>query len=393
MDYLHLAMLLPMLLALLALGMNHCLAWSFFARAGQRPHPAESPPAAIVMPVRGLDQAAEANFQSLFVQDYPNAYEVIFAVEDLDDPAIPVIQQMIRQHPGVQGRLVFSGAPEVVATGKIRNLIAGFAESRGELVVFVDSDVHLPPTLLRDAAGCVADPAVGLAFAAPVCEGPECWAAALHNLAVNASALQYVASAARGRLTAAVGALMVSRREVIEHIGGLEPLGGRVVGIDISLGQAVRRAGYAIRLLPQPARIYHACDTLGRVWRQMQRWLVTIRRYYPAFPIAVVVAALPLWWSLLFVGVALLRGQYVGAGLALVAGVLAAQVAAAGLINTMLVHDSKLWRYLWVASLSELCFLPIFVHSLLTSRVYWRGRWVRVNPDLSGNDVMGKPKT
>jgi ceramide glucosyltransferase len=388
MDYLHLAMLLPILLALLALALNHCLAWSFFARVDRSPQPAQPPTAAIIMPVRGLDQGAEANFQSLFAQDYPNIYEVVFAVEDVDDPAIPVIQQIIRQHPGVQGRLVLSGERAIAATGKIRNLIAGIAESRYELVVFVDSDVHLPPTFLRDAAGCVADPAVGLAFAAPVCEGPECWAAALHNLAVNASAIQYAASAARGRLTAAVGALMVARREVIERIGGLEPLGGRVVGIDISLGQAVRRAEYAIRLLPQPARIYHARDTLGRVWRQMQRWLVTIRRYYPAFPIAVIVAALPLWWSLLFLGVALLCGRYVGAGLALVAGVLAAQVAAAALINAGLVRDAKLWRYLWVAALSELCFLPIFLHSLLTSRVYWRGRWVRVNPDLSASEVM-----
>ncbi|MEO0869302.1 MAG: hypothetical protein AAFY17_12835 [Cyanobacteria bacterium J06642_11] len=39
-------------------------------------------------------------------------------------------------------------------------------------------------------------------------------------------------------------------------------------------------------------------------------------------------------------------------------------------------HDKKLWPFLWVALLSELISLPIFIHSLFSTKVLWRGRWL-----------------
>jgi heme exporter protein D len=83
-------------------------------------------------------------------------------------------------------------------------------------------------------------------------------------------------------------------------------------------------------------------------------------------------------WSLLFLTVALRRRRYVwlGAGMSLLA--LAAHLASAALINARLSRDKRMWRYLWLAALAELFQLPILVHSMVSSRVLWRGRWLRV---------------
>jgi ceramide glucosyltransferase len=379
MDYLHFLLLIPAGLALVGLFLAHTSAWTYLARAARRLDSSSwTPSISIVVPVRGVEQDAERNFGSLLRQAYSGEYEVIFAVEDQDDPAVPLIEESLRRHGDTSSRLVLGGARESAASGKLRNLIAGFGASRGAVAVFVDSDVHAPPTFLQDVAASIADPAIGLAFAAPVCEGAADIAAALHNLLVNSSWLQYASSAQRDRLNAGNGAVMAMRREVVEQIGGLEMVANRVVGIDISISRAVRGAGYRIQLLRQPARMTHARDTLGQLWWQMHRWLVTIRSYYPVFPLLMVLGAFPMVWSLLFLAVALARGRYAALGAGLILLVLAAHVASAALINARLVRDARMWRCLWLAPLTELFQLPVFIYSLLTDRVLWRGRWVRV---------------
>lgn len=291
---------------------------------------------------------------------------------------VDVIKGIMQEYDEDMVRLVLSGHRDIKAQGKIRNLIAGYAESRNEVIVFVDSDVLVPSSFLLHAVRAVSSSTVGLAFAAPVCQGADDLVAALHNLAVNDSALHYAAAAFRDRLTAAVGSVMVTRRNVIEEIGGLESVGERIVGIDITIGQSIRRANYNIHLLRYPARIKHSHDDFTKFWWQMHRWTVTIRLYYPAFPLFTIVAALPLSWSILFLIAALMRNSYVPTGLILVALVYIFELASAAGLNATIVRDSKLWRFLWIAGIRELVSVPILIHSMVSDKVLWRGRWWKV---------------
>ncbi len=386
MTYLRITLLVPVATALVARMLNHFFAWAYLRQARRGPPPGDaSAPISVVVPVRGLDPAAAENFRSLLGQVSRHSYELIFTVEDPADPAVPLIRQLIEASPGTQSQLVYSQDAEIRAAGKLRNLIVGVTASQYDVICFVDSDVRVAPTFLEEAARAMVDPRVGLAFAVPICEGAEDWRAALHNLAVNGSALHYLASAYRNRLTTAVGSIIVTRRDVLTHIGGLEQLGGRIVGIDISLGQAIHRAGYRIQLLPQPARIHHAHDDFMTLWWQLHRWLVTIRRYYPAFPLLALFTALPLSWALLFLAVSWERQRSLRTGMGLVALVASMQIASATTINRELVHDRRAWRYVWLGGVGELVWLPVFIHSLGSNAVYWRGRKIRVRPNLTAD--------
>jgi len=66
--------------------------------------PSFMPPASIVKPVRGLDHEAYENFASFcaWITQFTRSW---FAVSDMSDPVIPVIEKLCSEFPAVSIRL------------------------------------------------------------------------------------------------------------------------------------------------------------------------------------------------------------------------------------------------------------------------------------------------
>lgn len=67
------------------------------------------PSVSILRPLKGLDINLRENLLSSFVQNYP-AYEIIFSVAKEDDPAIPVVKELMEEHPEIETRLIIGKA-------------------------------------------------------------------------------------------------------------------------------------------------------------------------------------------------------------------------------------------------------------------------------------------
>ena len=58
-----------------------------------------TPPAAVIVPVKGLDLRFSDHLEALLAQDYPT-YRVLLVVESRDDPAYPVIARRLERATG-----------------------------------------------------------------------------------------------------------------------------------------------------------------------------------------------------------------------------------------------------------------------------------------------------
>lgn len=383
-------LLVPAATFLLATSVSHACTWYYFATYDRRyPTKGAEPAVSIIKPVRGVDQSALENFRSFCVQDYPNRYEILFCVEERSDPAVPVIEEIIEGNPDRDIRLVFSEPEDGRSAGKLKNMISGFAECSYEVIVFSDSDARAPRSFLRQTVACLEDPRVGLGFGAPAYEGAKNWPAALMALSANAFVLRLASMCLFDAFDGAVGTLMVTRRAVIEEVGGLERF-GRQASDDISLARTIRDAGYRIHLLGQPVRIVHTHYTFGEWWRHMQRWLVNIRSYWPAsFWVTSVVDLAP-WWVLARLIWTLRTGGDPRLDAGLLAAVLGVCAGSSAAIDARFARGGGFWRYLWVVLVQEAARLPLVLYSSVTSEVYWRDRMFRIAPDCTMKPAPGR---
>src|SRR5260370_3943836 len=131
----------------------------FFGRARARQLPNYTPPVSVLKTVRGLDFGSHENFTSFCRQEYPE-YEILFAVNDEGDPAVPVIRRIIAEFPERKIRLLV-GAEHFGANRKVNKLARLAREAQNEVLALTDGDVRVGPGYLREVVLPLADRKVG----------------------------------------------------------------------------------------------------------------------------------------------------------------------------------------------------------------------------------------
>jgi len=144
------ALILAALATLVALGRNHVR-----GIPGPGPRPAVFPRAALVVPVTGDAPGVREALATLVRQDYPGLI-VVFATATDDDPAVPLVEELIREG---HGRVFRVAAGLATRCGqKNHNLLAGVAFLQGlgqrpDIYLFGDSTHLARPDFAATLAG------------------------------------------------------------------------------------------------------------------------------------------------------------------------------------------------------------------------------------------------
>ena len=336
----------------------------FFWRERARILADYTPPASVLKPVRGVDFGSYENFASFCRQEYRD-YEILFAVNDDGDAAVPVIRRIIAEFPERRIRL-FVGAEHLGANRKVNKLARLAREARNEVLVLTDGDVRVGPRFLREVVASLANRKTGAVtcFYRGIAEknlGAEIEA-------VGASSDFFAGVLMAGwteGITFALGASIATTKEWLGKIGGFQAIADTLAD-DYELGSRIAKTGGEVVLAREGVWTMYPAQTLRGFWDHQLRWARTVRLCRPlSYAGLLFTQGLP--WALLAALVAPVKwiaGAYLLAYLVL-------RFAVAWTVGVWGVGDEVLRRRFWLVPLRDAMHFVIWLASFGSNRIRW----------------------
>jgi ceramide glucosyltransferase len=376
-------------------------AWRFFSRERARKLQDFTPPLSILKAVRGVDFATYENYASFCRQDYPH-YEIIFALNEADDPAGPIIRRLMEEFPKREIRLLV-GAEELGTNRKVNKLARMAAEARYEILALSDGDVRVGPNYLREVAAPFAErknaanrengvnEQIGAvtSFYAGVAE---------NNLGARLEAIGAASDFFAGVLMAdwmegmhfALGASIVTTKTWLGKIGGFATIADMLAD-DYELGRRIAEVGGTVLLSREIVWTMYPAQTFRGFWEHQLRWARTVRLCRPlSYAGLIFTHGLP--WAVLAFVVAPMRWL----GVSYLAAYLILRLTMAWIVGVWGVCDETARRKPWLIPLRDAINFVVWLASLVGNRIVWGGIAYaidkgRMSPIAAEHGVAGKP--
>jgi ceramide glucosyltransferase len=178
------------------------------------------PPISILKPMKGLDDNLFDNLDSFCRQDYP-CYELIFSLQDYNDPAYKIAAKIKDRHPDKDISIVVEKC-EVGLNPKVNNMIPAYRTAKYEHILISDSNVMVGPEYLRALSIKMTEEGVGLVSSLIRGVQGRTLGSALENLHLNSFIAGSVCFLDRFlNMPCVIGKSMLMRKKDLELIGGL----------------------------------------------------------------------------------------------------------------------------------------------------------------------------
>ena len=334
--------------------------------------PSSFPSVCILKPLHGDEPGLYENLKSLCEQDYPGAVQMVFGVQNPNDPAIAVVRALQAAYPRADLELVIDPTAHG-ANRKVSNLINMAPRSRSEVLVISDSDVRAGPDHLNQIVATLEQPRVGLVTCLYRGRSVGGLWSTLAAMDVN---YRFTPSVVIGMMLGiarpCLGPTMALRRGLLDEIGGFHRL-SNLLADDYELGRAVRDRGYDV-VFP-PSLIEHVCPEASA--REMLvhelRWARTVGLIEP---LGYVGSAITHFLPLALIGSAFMG--FTGWSLEVLVALLAIRLGLIVHLSRMIGSDRPA---LWLAPFRDLLSFGVFITAFLGDRVEWRGTRLRVKRD------------
>ncbi|MDE2572202.1 MAG: bacteriohopanetetrol glucosamine biosynthesis glycosyltransferase HpnI [bacterium] len=341
-------------------------------RGGAGKPSAHTPAVSVLKPLHGGDFELYENLRSFCEQEYP-AFQVIFGVHDDGDPALPIVERVMRAFPERDLTLVIGGTADH-ANPKVQNLANMLGSAKHEILVIADSDMRVDPSYLRAVVAPFAAPNVGAVtclYCGEPSPGIPSALAAMHLQEEFAPSV-LVATALQG-LRFCLGATMAVRSSLLTAIGGFAALGPYLAD-DYMLGKLVRERGRRVALSPYVVRNVIAEPSFGALWRHELRWARTIRMLRP---LGYACSFLTFGISLALIYLLLARGAPLA--IALLGAALVIRLALHGAVPAALPGAARL--PLWLVPVRDVLSFAVWAAGLAGAKSTWRGRRISIRRD------------
>ena len=323
-----------------------------------------APPISILKPVRGLDPEAYENYASFCRQDYPS-YELIFCVGDFNDPAVPVLQKLMRDFPERQIRLLF-GSGRSAINDKVAKLVRMVNEAENEFLVISDSDVRVEPNYLRAVVAPLRDPKVGCVTCFYVSIHDETLAQHLQSIGMYSDFYPGILVAQQlDGIKFTLGPTIVTTSTHLAGFGGYEAIENKPAD-DLLVGRLIAQQGLKVELLPYAVQTVPDYDSPRALFSKRLRWMTVMRHMRPWGHVGLAFTqGLP--WCL---AVALTHPA--GIGLAYFGAYLGFRVAMTWLVGVWGLQQSGLWKKMPLIVVWDATAFVIWLLTFGRNSIRWR---------------------
>lgn len=204
----------------------------------------------ILKPLKGVDPHLEDNLETFFDIDYPE-FELIFCIQDANDPAHELVNRLMEKHSSIPARIV-TGGSKIGANPKINNLMPGYEVMKYNYFWICDSGVRALPLTLRDLKSKMVDK-VGLVHAVPYTANRKGFSSTVEKIYFGTQHTRVYISAHVLGFTCMTGMSTLLRKDYFEDaIGGLDKL-SQYIAEDYFMAKFLSDSGYKITLASYPA--------------------------------------------------------------------------------------------------------------------------------------------
>jgi ceramide glucosyltransferase len=333
-----------------------------------------APPVTLLKPLKGCDDATGTCLRSWFAQEYAGEIQILFGIANETDPARAVVNLLIREFPQRDAQLVVCGE-RLGANAKVSQLAQLQSRAKHDILVVSDADVCVPPDFLANLVSPLREQGAGLVSCFYQLANPSTPALHWEAIATNADFWSMVLQGASlGKLDFALGAVMATRRRLLDEIGGFRALMDCLAD-DYQLGNRIARRGHRIELCPVVVECRSAPMGWGAVWKHQLRWARTIRVCQPApyfFSIVANASLWPLIW---------LATSPDARTTAAVAVCLLIRMATAANLERRLTRTPAALKHLWFVPLKDILQAALWACAFAGNHIEWRGERYRLRRD------------
>lgn len=341
----------------------------------RRPVPADAgftPPISILKPLKGMDPEIYASLRSHCLQEYPE-YEIVFGVNEANDPAAVCVEQLQREFPNHAIRLVV--CPEILGGNiKISNLVQMARHVRHEHWLVNDSDIRVEPKYLRLVVAPLREANVGLVTCLYRGIDGGTLGSKLEVLGISTDFCGGALAAIQMEGTHfGLGSTLAFRRLDLESVGGFAALTDYLAD-DYQLAQRLSKKGLEVHLSEVVVETFLPAYSWIGFWDHQLRWVRNVRdlRGWSYFG-AGVTFGLP--WAALEVITA--RGAT--PAWILLGATLTLRLLMAWVVGVRVAKDRQVLRLFWLIPLRDFVGLLVWFAGFAGSTIVWRGSHFRLS--------------
>ena len=225
-------------------------------------------PISILKPIKGLDSGLEENLKSFMRIEYPD-FEILFSVAEANDPCLPVIERVRALYPNVKTTLII-GDQKITANPKVNNMILSYEKARHDWILISDSNVRVPRNYLSQLSQLITKK-TGVISGVVCGIHPKGLGGALEAAYLNTFYIRFVRLAMHFGKPCVIGKSMLFKKSVADVFGGLKTF-GLYLAEDYMFGEAVRKIGLSVQIMPFPVEQHIGNYSFMDFWHRHLRW-------------------------------------------------------------------------------------------------------------------------